>query len=87
MYKLVQYPHQNIVKSFDIYDLWKFIVSNDSEFTYAFLIDYEVLSTDLFLKLFLEETNDYNGYLRMYRKLKETTTIFHYGKVHASRSF
>ena len=80
MFKLITQEHNTIIKSYDIYKLWGFIISNQNEI-YQFLIDYTPISTDEFLKYFLNETNSYPDYLRIYRVLKPIKSIYSYGKI------
>jgi hypothetical protein len=80
MFKLITQEHKIIIKSYNIYQLWRFILSNPDD-VYQFLIDYIPISNDEFLKCFLNETENYQDYLRMYRVLKPTKSIFNYAKI------
>ena len=80
MFKLIEKEYNIIIKSHDIYDLWRFILSNQN-FTYQFLIGYTPISNDEFLKVFLNETENYEDYLRIYRVLKPIKSIHDYGKI------
>jgi len=81
MFKLQQKPDNHIVKSFEIKELYQFIVNNHKEgFHYEFLIGYTPISVDDFLKIYLtEEGTTYKEYLELYQILKTTETIFYYG--------
>ena len=80
MYKLIATELEMVIKSHDIYELWKFIVSNKN-LEYLFLIDYDPITTDEFLKTFLYQTKNYQDYLRLYRCLKPIKSIHDYGKI------
>lgn len=77
MFKLIA-NNQHIVKSYDIYDLWRFIMSNS--FDYVFLNGYEIVPTTVFLKIFLTESRNYDDYLRLERKLNTPITIYDYAR-------
>jgi len=77
MFKLIA-NNQHIVKSYDIYDLWRFIMSN--KFDYVFLNGYEIVPDTVFLKIFLAESRNYQDYLRLERKLNTPITIYDYAK-------
>lgn len=81
MFKLQQKPEKHVVKSFEIKDLYCFIVNNHKECNeYDFLIGYDPISADDFLKLFLvDESTNYMEYLELYQILKTTETIYYYG--------
>ena len=84
MFRLIEKEYKIVIKSHDIYDLWRFVLSN-KKLTYQFLIGYLPVSIDDFLEVFLEETKNYQDYLRMYRVIKPTKTVFSYEKINASR--
>ncbi len=79
MFKLIDKEYDIVIKSHDIYDLWRFILSN-KKLTYQFLIEYTPVSINEFLEIFLNETRNYHDYLRMYRVLKPTKTIYDHEK-------
>ena len=81
MFKLQQKPNKHVIKSFEIKDLFTFIVNNHKEgYEYDFLIDYEPISSDDFLKMFLcDYETTYQEYLQLYEILKTTETIYYYG--------
>ena len=80
MFKLIDKEHDTVIKSHDIYDLWKFVLLNQN-LSYQFFIGYIPVSINEFLKVFLQETKNYQDYLKMYRVLKPTKTIFSYEKI------
>lgn len=77
MYKLITKDFY-MMKSYDIYELWKFIISN--RFEYTFFKGYTMLSYKAFLKIFLAESRNYDDYLRLERKLNKTKSIYDYVK-------
>lgn len=77
MYKLIFKFNGHIEKSYDIYRLWRFIVSNPNG-EYQFFIDYMPIDKEDFLKSFLNNSKDYNDYLILYKFLNETTKITDY---------
>ena len=62
------------LSSYDIVELWRFIISN-KKFKYEFYLGYEKITNDEFLKMYLQETNCYPDYLRLYRVLKPLLNI------------
>lgn len=78
MFKTIRESDDKIVKSFDIYDIWKFVIDNKQD-SYFFLIGYTHLTSDEFLKMFLIESKTYQDYLTLYEVLKTTKTIMYYG--------
>jgi len=60
----------------NIIEQWKFIVSNN--FTYKFYLDYEEITTDDFLELFLKSTKNWKNYHVLYLKLKPSITLKQY---------
>lgn len=66
----------HVINSYDIYELWRFIVSND--FQYSIFLNYEPISYDTFLKMFLVKTKNWKDYHSMYLKLKPTITLKEY---------
>lgn len=79
MFKMIETLNRHVVKSFDIYDLFKFITENRKDFEYEFLIGYTPITKDEFLKYFLLESGSYQDYLKLYEILKDTKTIMYYG--------
>lgn len=80
MFKLIDKEYDIVIKSHDVYDIWRFVLSN-KKLTYQFLIGYTPISINEFLEIFLNETKNYQDYLRMYRAIKPTKTIFDYEKI------
>ena len=64
------------MNSYNIVELWEFIVSND--FSYTFYIDFVPISYDEFMKLFLKKTKRWTEYHLLYKKLKPTITLKDY---------
>lgn len=63
-----------VVKSFDILELYEFIIeSNESE--YQFFIGYKPISYIDFCKLFFSELNDTEMYIKLECKLYITKTL------------
>ena len=77
MYKLTT-EFGYILKSYDIGELWKLIVSNPN-WTFQFFLNYTPVSHDEFLKIYLNETQDFKNYLSLFRSLKPTIKIENYG--------
>lgn len=84
MFKLIEKEYKIVIKSHNIYDLWRFVLSN-KKLTYQFLIGYLPIPIDDFLEVFLNETKNYQDYLRMYRALKPLKTISSYEKIDENR--
>lgn len=62
--------------SYNIYELWRFIVSNN--FDYEICLDHIPISYDAFLNLFLKRTKNWKDYHSLYLKLKPTLNIIEY---------
>jgi len=77
MWKLkTDYGH--IRKSYDIYDLWKFIMSNT--FSYEFYKGYQPMTKNEFLRAFFKETKNWQDYILLYKKLNKVPTLNEYLK-------
>lgn len=63
----------HIHKSYDIIELWMFVVSN-RKWSYKFYVDYEELPTELFLKLYLNKTKNFRQYYELHRILTNPIT-------------
>jgi hypothetical protein len=85
MFKIVVREWGIYIKSFEIIDLWRFMVSNP-EFEFEFWKDYTPLTKDEFLKTYLIETKSYRQYLELYRILHKPISIFDYEKKKLCRS-
>lgn len=79
MYKLIAKPTNYLLKSFDIIDLWRLVVSHP-EWTYQFYIDYTPITKTDFLSFFLKEEKSYKSYMTLYLALNPTKTIYEYIK-------
>lgn len=81
MFKVQQKPEKHVFKSFEIKELHGFIIDNHKEGNeYDFLIGYNPISINDFLKLFLcDEETTYKEYLQLYEILKTTETIHYFG--------
>ena len=73
MFKLEVPEITYFLKSYNINELWRFIITNPN-YTYVFYFDFEPTTNDEFLHLYLQETNCYADYLRLYRALKTLFT-------------
>ena len=77
MFKIVVKEWGIILKSYDMIDLWKLMVSNP-DFDFKFWKGYMPLTNSEFLKTFLSETNAYREYVDLYRILNKPISIFEY---------
>lgn len=73
MFKLESLCSGDIVKSYNIYNLWEFIIKHP-EFKYQFYIEFNPITTDEFLKYHLQETKNYENYQQLFSILKTTIT-------------
>lgn len=79
MYKLIFKYNNTIVKSYDIYTLWKFIVSNPYK-EYEFYIGYKKISQENFLIKFLYEADCYLDYIFLRNAFIKRKTIKEYAE-------
>lgn len=77
MFKIKSEYHGILVKSEDIQELWKFIVSNPN-MNFLIFRDYTPLSRNDFLTTYLKETGDYKAYMMAHKSLIKTKPLQSY---------
>ena len=74
MFKLIAKQNDYLLKSYDIGELWRFVISH-TDWDYQFYIDYTPITIDEFLKTYLQESKDFRGYLFLFHAMKKPRTI------------
>jgi N6-adenosine-specific RNA methylase IME4 len=79
MYKVQNTETGEVVKSYEIMDIYHYLIANPSE-QIQFYIDYQPHTKPEFLKLFLQDCKDYNKYSRLYNAVIQEMLITDYAK-------